>query len=202
MGLKTICSNCKYNQGKEEYEENKFGIFCSNPEIQDYVDLIVSSCNLKEENKTMNTKQVIVVRHDLIKGEHAVRRGKMMAQVAHASIASLLKFFTIRKSETIGGGFLEPGQISYEYNLAFGPGTVLDDWLNGKFTKVVVSVPSETELLELYDKLCKTDKLIPFALITDAGLTEFKGTPTNTCLGIGPFISEEIDKYTGNLPLL
>lgn len=32
----------------------------------------------------MKTKQVIVVRHDLIKGPNAVRRGKMMAQVAQA----------------------------------------------------------------------------------------------------------------------
>jgi len=150
----------------------------------------------------MNTKQVIVVRHDLIKGENAVRRGKMMAQVAHASLASLLKLFNITKSETLKGGFLEPGQISYNYNLSFGPDTVLDDWLNGKFTKVVVYVPGEKELLELYEKLCNTNDLIPFALITDAGLTEFKGVPTNTCLGIGPFISEEIDKFTGELPLL
>lgn len=150
----------------------------------------------------MNSKQVIVVRHDLIKGEHAVRRGKMMAQVAHASIGSLLKLFSITKSETLKGGFLEPGQISYNYELTFGPNTVLDDWLNGKFTKIVVYVPGEKELLDLYEKLCKADDLIPLALITDSGLTEFKGVPTNTCLGIGPFISEEIDKYTGNLPLL
>lgn len=150
----------------------------------------------------MNSKQVIVVRHDLIKGEHAVRRGKMMAQVAHASIGSLLKLFNITKSETLKGGFLELGQISYNYELTFGPDTVLDDWLNGKFTKIVVYVPGEKELLDLYEKLCKADDLIPFALITDAGLTEFKGVPTNTCLGIGPFISEEIDKYTGELPLL
>ena len=91
----------------------------------------------------MNTKQIIVVRHDLIKGQNAVRRGKMMAQVAHASVASLLKLFTIQRSETIGGGFLEPGQISYEYSLSFGEGTILEDWLLGKFTKIVVSVPSE-----------------------------------------------------------
>lgn len=150
----------------------------------------------------MKTKQVIVVRHDLIKGEHAVRRGKMMAQVAHASLGSLLKLFTITKSETLEGGFLEPGQVSYNYELNFGPNTVLDDWLSGKFTKIVVSVPGEKELLELYKRLQNSDDIIPFALITDAGLTEFSGVPTNTCLGIGPYISEEIDKYTGNLTLL
>ena len=151
----------------------------------------------------METKQVIVVRHDLIKGEKAVRRGKMMAQVAHASLASLLKLFIITKSETIDGGFLEPGQIQYNYNLSFGKDTMLDEWLNKKFTKIVVYVPGEKELLELYQKLCNnSDKLIPFALITDSGLTEFKGVPTHTCLGIGPYISKDIDEFTGNLPLL
>ena len=80
-----------------------------------------------------------------------------MAQVAHASLASLLKLFTITKSETLEGGFLEPGQISFNYELSFGPNTVLDDWLNGKFTKIVVSVPGEKELLELYEKLQNSD---------------------------------------------
>lgn len=150
----------------------------------------------------MNTKQVIVVRHDLIKGEKAVRRGKMMAQVAHASLASLLKLFIKEKSETLPGGYLEPGQTSYRYSIEFGDNTVLSDWLLGKFTKVVVYVPGEEELLELCRKLDESETLIPHALITDAGLTEFHGEPTVTCLGIGPFKSEEIDKFTKDLPLL
>ena len=152
----------------------------------------------------MNTKQVIVVRHDLIKGDHAVRRGKMMAQVAHASIASLMKLFTFEKITTLGNGILEPGQEYNRVYTKFGMDTVLSDWLLGKFTKIVVSVPGEKELLELYDKLCKKeeDDFMPYALITDSGLTEFNGVPTNTCLGIGPYISEKIDMYTGNLPLL
>ena len=76
----------------------------------------------------------------------------------------------------------------------------MNDWLNDKFTKVVVSVDSDEELMALNKALDETD--IPHSLITDAGLTEFHGVPTNTCLGIGPYISEEIDKFTGNLPLL
>lgn len=145
----------------------------------------------------MNTKQVIVVRHDLIKGEKAVRRGKMMAQVAHASIASLLKLFIKEKSET-----LEPEQISYRYSVSFGDNTILSDWLLGKFKKVVVYVPGEKELLELCKKLDESETFIPHALITDDGLTEFHGETTVTCLGIGPFTSEEIDKFTKDLPLL
>jgi PTH2 family peptidyl-tRNA hydrolase len=150
----------------------------------------------------MNAKQVIVVRHDLIKGEKAVRRGKMMAQVAHASLGSLLKLFNKERIETIPGGYLEAGQKYTRYHLTFRDNTVLSDWLEGKFTKVVVYVPGETELLELNKALDDNEFYIPHALITDAGLTEFHGEPTVTCLGIGPYNSEEIDKFTGELPLL
>lgn len=151
----------------------------------------------------MNTKQVIVFRKDLLKGPNAIRKGKFGAQVAHASLGSLLKLFNRYKQEPIKLGLRgesEPGQVQYEYSVVFKEKSVLDDWLNDKFTKVVVSVDSEEELLELNKALDET--YIPHALITDAGLTEFHGVPTNTCLGIGPYISEEIDKFTGNLPLL
>ena len=151
----------------------------------------------------MNTKQVIVFRKDLLKGPNAIRKGKFGAQVAHASLGALLKLFNISKKEPIrlgSYGDIEPGQIYYEYSVTFGENTVLDDWLNGKFTKVVVSVDSDEELLELNKALNET--VIPHALITDSGLTEFHGVPTNTCLGIGPYEAEEIDKFTGNLPLL
>ena len=151
----------------------------------------------------MNTKQVIVFRKDLLKGPNAIRKGKFGAQVAHASLGSLLKLFNIYKQESarLGlSGDVEPGQIQYKYNVTFGENTILDDWLNGKFTKVVVSVDSDEELIALNKALDET--YIPHALITDAGLTEFHGIPTNTCLGIGPYVAEEIDKFTGNLPLL
>lgn len=151
----------------------------------------------------MNTKQVIVFRKDLLKGPNAIRKGKFGAQVAHASLGSLLKFFTIYKQEPIRLGLwgnAMPGQVQYKYSVLFGADTILDDWLNGKFTKIVVSVDSDEELLALNKALGETD--IPHALITDAGLTEFHGVPTNTCLGIGPYVAEEIDKFTGHLPLL
>ena len=150
----------------------------------------------------MNSKQVIVFRKDLLKGPNAIRKGKFGAQVAHASLGALLTCFSVHKEELIKFGTIdvEPGQIQYEYNLTFDKDSILDDWLNGKFTKVVVSVDSDEELIALNKALDETH--IPHALITDAGLTEFHGVPTNTCLGIGPYIAEEIDKFTGNLPLL
>lgn len=150
----------------------------------------------------MNTKQVIVFRKDLLKGPNAIRKGKFGAQCAHASLGALLKLFSVYKQELVRFGTIEtdPGKIQYKYDLTFGKDSVLDDWLNGKFTKVVVSVDSDEELVALNKALDET--YIPHALITDAGLTEFHGVPTNTCLGIGPYVAEEIDKFTGNLPLL
>ena len=150
----------------------------------------------------MNTKQVIVFRKDLLKGPNAIRKGKFGAQVAHASLGALLKLFNVYKQEPVRVGLYEAeqGQIQYEYSVVFKEKSVLDDWLNGKFTKVVVSVDSEEELIALNKVL--DDTFIPHALITDAGLTEFHGVPTNTCLGIGPYVAEEIDKFTGHLSLL
>ena len=150
----------------------------------------------------MNTKQVIVFRKDLLKGPNAIRKGKFGAQCAHASLGALLTLFSVYKQELVRLGTfdVEPGKVQYEYNLTFGKDSILNDWLNGKFTKVVVSVDSDEELVALNKALDET--YIPHALITDSGLTEFHGVPTNTCLGIGPYEAEEIDKFTGNLPLL
>ena len=150
----------------------------------------------------MNTKQVIVFRKDLLKGPNAIRKGKFGAQCAHASLGALLTLFSVYKQELVRLGTfdVEPGKIQYEYNLTFGKDSILDDWLNGKFTKIVVSVDSDEELIALNKALDET--YIPHALITDSGLTEFHGVPTNTCLGIGPYTAEEIDKFTGHLPLL
>ena len=150
----------------------------------------------------MNTKQVIVFRKDLLKGPNAIRKGKFGAQCAHASLGALLTLFSVYKQELVRLGTfdVEPGKVQYEYSLTFGKDSILNDWLNGKFTKVVVSVDSDEELVALNKALDET--YIPHALITDSGLTEFHGVPTNTCLGIGPYEAEEIDKFTGNLPLL
>ena len=157
----------------------------------------------------MNTKQVIVFRKDLLKGEHAIRKGKFAGQVAHASMASLLKLFNVERIEYKQIAALdnaEPGQFSSRYCATFKDGSILDNWLGGIFTKIVVSVEGEEELLALVKELERTNaqegKCIPYALITDCGKTEFGGTPTVTCLGIGPYISEDLDSLTGDLPLL
>lgn len=72
-------------------------------------------------------------------------------------------------------------------------------WLREGQCKIAVKVKSKKELLELERKAKNSG--LPCALIHDRGLTELPlGTPT--CLGIGPAPSREVDKITGELPLL
>lgn len=134
-----------------------------------------------------NTKQVIVMRNDL-----NMRKGKMIAQGSHASMAFLTRM----------GGFY---QSSLEDHRAFHNErmTNLDEaeeWMRNSFTKVCLYVNSESELDEIYKKAQEAGLTVH--MIIDSGRTEFNGIPTKTCLAIGPHYSEKIDAITGHLKLL
>ena len=124
-------------------------------------------------------KQVLVVRKDL-----NMRKGKIAAQCAHASMASLLKYKSVYPNDW---SFEDMPEAMYE-------------WLDGPFTKIVVSVNSEEELLALKET-CH-DNGMPCSLIRDAGHTEFHGVATNTVLAVGPEDEDKINKITGHLALL
>lgn len=113
-----------------------------------------------------------------------MRKGKMIAQGAHASLGALLSHSW---EDT------DPKRLLTPLDGAAG------EWLNGLHTKVTVYVKSEEELLNIH-KQAKEDHLMCH-LVKDAGLTEFK-EPTYTALAIGPADSDRIDKITGGLPLL
>ena len=130
-------------------------------------------------------KQVIVVRKDL-----NMRKGKLAAQVAHASMKVLL-------DNMVRSSFSHYGE---EWTLQVHPHTPLAKWLYGLFTKIVLYVEFEEAITALENR-CHFAK-IPCAVITDAGKTEFKGQPTITCIAIGPWWADEIDLITGELPLL
>lgn len=123
-----------------------------------------------------------------------MRKGKMAAQAAHASMKAILDLLEIShidgKNEVVKleGVFVEDGPVW--------------DWLNGIFTKIVVGVNSETELLEIYKKCEEINLPIPHALICDVGKTEFGGKPTNTAVAVGPWWEDIIDMITGGLKLL
>jgi PTH2 family peptidyl-tRNA hydrolase len=123
-------------------------------------------------------KQVIVMRKDL-----GMRKGKMIAQGAHASLRVLLE-----RGEAQGD----------HYVIAMTD--PMKAWMTGRFTKVCVSVDSEAAL----DAVVARAKAagVPCALIVDAGQTEFHGVPTKTCCAVGPAWVADVDAITGDLPLL
>ena len=73
------------------------------------------------------------------------------------------------------------------------------NWKNSGQKKVILKVSSMDDMGQIYSQLQK-HKMTCF-LVKDAGLTQL--TPgTTTALGIGPDLSEKIDKITGDLKLL
>jgi len=134
-----------------------------------------------EEAEQRPTKQVIVIRRDL-----RMRRGKEIAQGAHASMAWLRQRVMPRMTPA---GTVDHIQFSAAERA----------WLEGSLRKVTVRVGSEAELMAAYEKALEAG--LAAHLITDRGLTEFGGVPTRTCLGIGPDYDHLIDPVTGDLEL-
>jgi len=122
----------------------------------------------------MGYKQVIVMRTDL-----NMRKGKMIAQGAHASMAAL------RGWEMVVGRMPEH----------------LHRWIvDSNETKICCRADSKEELNEIYESALKAG--LEVHMIVDCGFTEFKGVPTQTCISIGPDADGKIDKITGHLKLL
>lgn len=124
-------------------------------------------------------KQVVVVRTDL-----KMPKGKLAAQVAHASMMFLLKRF---------------------FDNGDGERGILLDW-NGfewytksGMCKVVLKAESLEQLKKLHDEARIAGLEAQF--VCDAGRTTFN-EPTITCLAIGPGSDDAVDAVTGVLRLL
>ena len=133
-----------------------------------------------DEAERRPTKQVIVIRRDL-----RMRRGKEIAQGAHAATAWLADLI------------LQTMRANDVDHLALSPAERA--WLESSFRKVTVKVNSEEELIAVYQKALDAGLVVH--LITDRGLTEFGGVPTRTCLAVGPDYDDLIDPVTGDLEL-
>jgi len=142
-------------------------------------------------------KQVIIIRKDL-----NMRKGKMVAQGAHASIAVIFNYMfpNYQSSEmSIKNGFLEPHKFCIK--LPDGEtGDNMKTWMTGIFKKIVVGAENLQEMVDAYQEAKKQG--IPCSIIEDAGLTEFGGQVTITAVAIGPDDPEKIDKITGKFSLL
>lgn len=115
-------------------------------------------------------KQVIVMRTDL-----NMRKGKMIAQGAHAAMMCYLSSDTDNSTE-------------------------VRNWMMNGMKKICVRADTEEQLLELHRKAKEAG--LRAHMVTDAGHTEFHGVPTVTCLAIGPNEDGAVDSITGGLTLL
>ena len=136
-------------------------------------------------------KQVIIIRKDL-----KMRKGKMIAQGAHAAMKVLLDRASVTKIAKDSKLWAE----EWMWQLQLNEKEPIFNWLKGSFTKVVVGVDSLEELEEIEHKAMKMGILT--SKILDAGRTEFHGQRTITALAVGPEWSNKIDKITGGLKLL
>lgn len=122
-------------------------------------------------------KQVILIRKDL-----ELSKGKIAAQVAHASMAV---FFN--KMQNVPGGKVLR-LTRHERS-----------WIDGRFTKIVKGVKNESQLLDVYQKALSMN--IDCAIIKDAALTELS-EPAFTAVAIGPDDFDKIQKITKRFQLL
>ncbi len=131
-------------------------------------------------------KQIIIVRKDL-----HMSHGKMAAQVAHASM-SFLSWFIRDNAD-------EDGHIDAWFDKG-----ILDYWLNGIFTKVVLQAKNKGQLekaVALANEIGLVENFDYF-LIRDNCLTELEPEEidedgvgrTLTCIGFRPMDSDVIDK--------
>jgi peptidyl-tRNA hydrolase, PTH2 family len=117
----------------------------------------------------MELKQVIIVRQDL-----KLPKGKMAAQVAHASVEAVLK--TQKNNPEI-----------------------VQKWRLEGMKKIILKVEDEKELFK-YFQMSKDDGLVT-AMITDAGKTVV-APGTRTCFAIGPGEEDDIDLVTKDLKMI
>lgn len=132
-------------------------------------------------------KQWIVMRTDL-----NMRKGKMVAQGAHASMRVLLGMAITDHNSLFS-------DTAYSWRIQTDD-DILYNWIEGAFTKICVRVGSEEGLIDIYAKA--VEARLPCSLITDQGRTEFGGIPTKTCCAIGPCLPSEAQDIVGGLKLL
>jgi PTH2 family peptidyl-tRNA hydrolase len=138
-----------------------------------------------------------------------MRKGKIAAQAAHASLKVLLDLAwsadmirpTLNSPRLEEKGASKPGGATISGDFRCIPlWPTIKPWVDGNFAKIVVGVNSEAELIEIHERAKEAGILT--SLIRDAGLTEFNGVPTLTTCAVGPDLNEKVDTITAKLELL
>lgn len=140
--------------------------------------------NQADKDNRTRPKQVIVVRKDLrTAGGEPLRRGKEIAQGAHAAMVWLSK--RARESWRTG--------VPVTLTAAEA------EWLTGMFTKIVTQADDETDLHRVLDRADRAG--VSAHAVHDSGLTEFGGVRTMTAVAVGPDYPDVVDLVTGGMRL-
>jgi PTH2 family peptidyl-tRNA hydrolase len=139
---------------------------------------------------SLPTKQVIVIRRDL-----GMRRGKEIAQGSHASSAWLTH--KLRNPPPPWKRCLWSLFASTYRSVSLSAAERA--WLAESFRKITCQVSGLEELMAVAAAADAAG--VACHMITDAGLTQFAGVPTVTCLAVGPDYDDRIDPVTGHLKL-
>ncbi len=135
-------------------------------------------------------KMMIVMRRDL-----KMRKGKIAAQAGHACVDAILTALC-KEGRTDDFEMTPEGLLLRDSDKAETP---LSEWFRCGCAKICVYVDSEEQLLDIANKA--RQRGIIASVITDAGVTEFRGVPTKTCLALEPLPADTADELTGDLPL-
>lgn len=138
-------------------------------------------------------KQVIVANKGL-----NMSRGKLCAQVSHASMAFISWMIRNNVSRMMKTG---------DYFTAFSiDKNLYENWIEGAFTKIVLAVDDESELNAVIEYAIANGMKegVDFFCIRDNCLTELTPDETGTrftCIGFLPMEAEKIDVITRHLKL-
>ena len=124
-------------------------------------------------------KQIILIRRDL-----RMRRGKEIAQGAHAAMAFLREK-------------IHCPSLQNECQIVLS--TLEQTWIFQNMAKICLQVHSEVELKKRHQQAI--DAGLQSHLIIDSGRTEFAGNATVTACAIGPDLADKIDIICGDLKL-
>ncbi len=163
-------------------------------------------------------QQVIVIRKDLIeltesellllskdkqntyfeelKKTGKMNRGKIAAQVAHASMGVILK----RMRNMISPESYIETTENYDLILHVEKNTDFSHWIEKEFRKIVLYCKNEEALIKLKTELEANNIL--HCEIVDKGYTAFNGKSTLTCIGIEPLKKSVIDQFTKKFQIL
>lgn len=144
-------------------------------------------------------KQIIIVRKDL-----NMSKGKMAAQVAHASMAFLTN--TIKHSVCGTTTDLYVSPIKYYRCSLYIPEDIYKDWICGSFTKIILEAKNKYQLEKVYTIANELGLLedIDYFPIKDNCYTELEPEEvdengvgrTLTCVGFVPLSDETANKIS------